>query len=203
MQRFIYTLTILLAGGLFASVAQAQTQTLFSGDIQSSGFGGPTATLTWVDGDPELLVGGGGAWTINRSFAIGLAGYGLATAHNLETAPDSERQRLEGGYGGLTLEYIHRPERLVHVSVGTLLGAGGFAIMEGSRFDDPEDQDNVDGTAAFIAEPNLGVTLNVLRFLQARVSGGYRFVVGSTLDGFGDGDLSGPAASFGLRFGKF
>jgi hypothetical protein len=203
MQRRIYTLILVLTGGFFATTARAQTQTLFGGDIESSGFGGPTTALTWVNGDPELLVGGGGAWTINRTFALGLAGYGLATAHNLETAQDSERQRLEGGYGGVTFEYMHRPDRLVHVSVGTLLGAGGFAIVEGSRFDDSDDQNSIDETAVFVAEPELGLSVNLFQFLQARVAGSYRFVVGSTLDGFGDGDLSGPAASFGLRFGRF
>lgn len=184
----------------FAGQASGQTQTLISGDVTHGGYGGPIVSVTWIDGEPGILVGGGGAWIINSTFAIGGQGVGLATMHRAEGYGEG-KYTLEGGYGGLTLEYFHRPQKLVHFSAGTLIGAGGVAIVEGNRTD--SDRDSVDETAFFVARPFAGVSLNVTDFFQLFGSAAYRLTVGASLDNYEDASLSGAEFGIGLRFGSF
>lgn len=192
---------LLLACLTLALPVHAQMQTLLDGPVTHGGYGGPSVRLTQLDGDTELLVGGRGGWIVNHRFVLGGAGYGLATTHYLDGPVDGRRQRLEGGYGGLLIEYFVRPEDVVHVSVGTIIGAGGLAVLEGSRHD--RVQDALDETAFFVAEPMFGVALNVTPFAQLAFEGSYRFISGSTLSGLSDMDLSGPSGALLLRFGSF
>lgn len=185
----------------FPISALAQMETLMHNDVRHTGFGGPSTSLTWIDGEPGVMVGGGGAWVINGNFALGGAAYGIATAHHAAERVDGLRQTLEGGYGGITMEVITRPEKLVHFSGGVLVGAGGLTLMTGPRTD--TNRDVTSETAFFVARPDAGVTLNIARFMQARLSGAYRFVVGSDLPGYSDTNLSGAEFGLGLRFGKF
>lgn len=198
--RILSLLAVLLFAPLLTNTALGQRQNLISGQVRHGGYGGPMVQTTWVDGNPGILVGGSGAWIINGTFAIGGMGVGLATTHEAEGYGDT-RHTLEGGYGGLTLEYFHRPQSLVHFSAGTLLGAGGVAVLEGDRLD--PDRDSIDETAFFVARPYAGVSLNVTDFFQLFGTGAYRLTVGSTLDNYNDAALSGPEFGIGLRFGSF
>jgi len=181
--------------------ANAQAQTLIQGGIRHTGFGGPQSSVTWIDGEPGVLVGASGAWVINGVFALGGAGYGIATTHYAPELADGQRQTLEGGYGGLTMEFIMRPEQLIHFSGGVLIGAGGFELMTGPRTD--ADRVTTHETAFFVTRPEAGVTLNIASFMQARLTGAYRVIVGSDLPGYSDRNLGGPEFGLGLRFGKF
>lgn len=194
-------LLLLIALCAFAAPAHAQMQTLIDHPFSSGGYGGPEVRLTSLDGDTEVLVGGRGGWVVNHRFVLGGGGYGLATTHYLDVPEGARRLRLEGGYGGLLLEYFVRPQDLVHVSVGTIIGAGGVAVLEGSRHD--HTQDSLDETAFFVAEPMVGITLNLTTFAQIGLEASYRFVSGSSLDAVSDADLSGPAGGLLLRFGSF
>ena len=198
-KRMVVLLAVMGAAAVYAGSALAQMQTLVSGDVRHGGYGGPLVQATWIDGEPGVIVGGGGAWIINGKFAIGGQGIGLATMHKV---PGYEtRHTLEGGYGGLTLEYIYRPESLLHLSGGALIGAGGMAIVEGPRTD--PDRDSVDETAFFVTRPYAGAALNVTDFFQIYGTAAYRLVVGSDLQGYDDAALSGPEFGIGLRFGSF
>ncbi|HEX7070616.1 MAG TPA: hypothetical protein VF190_07410, partial [Rhodothermales bacterium] len=186
---------------LTVDTASAQMQTLVSGDVRHGGYGGPLVQATWLDGEPAVMVGGSGAWLINGTFAIGGAGIGLATVHRVDGFEGSPRPTLEGGYGGVTLEYINRPASLMHLSAGALIGAGGMAVMEGPRAS--EDRESLDETAFFVTRPHVAATLNVTDFFQISAMAAYRLVVGSTLDAYDDAALSGAELGIGLRFGSF
>ena len=196
----LVTLALLGAAAFFAGSAAAQMQTLVNGDVTHGGYGGPLVQATWIDGEPGVMVGGGGAWIVNSTFAIGGAGVGLATLHRAD-GYEGNKPTLEGGYGGLTLEYFHRPQSLLHLSAGTLIGAGGMAVLDGPRTD--HDRESFDETAFFVARPHVGASLNVTSFFQVFGSAAYRLVVGSTLPGYGDAALSGAEFGIGLRFGSF
>lgn len=195
----IVLLLIVGASAVYAGSALAQMQTLVSGRVQHGGYGGPIVQTTWIDGEPGVLVGAGGAWIIDGTFAIGGQGVGLATTHKV---PGYEtRHTLEGGYGGVTLEYMHRSHELVNFSGGTLIGAGGMALLEGPRSD--PDRGSADETAFFVARPYAGISLNVAHFFKIYGTAAYRFVSGSTLADFDDAALSGAELGIGLRFGSF
>ena len=104
---------------------------------------------------------------------------------------------LEMGYGGLELGYVHRPDELVHFSLGVLIGAGGVVWnpdgQSGSQVDD----------AFFVAEPELDVVLNVTRFFRVALGASYRLTQGVKLFDLRDADLSGLAGLVALKFGSF
>lgn len=63
----------------FATKMAAQDETLFKGDIETGGFGGPVVKYTSIYNQKALMVGGRGGWIINHSFVIGGGGYGVVT----------------------------------------------------------------------------------------------------------------------------
>ena len=169
------------------------------GDLRHGGFGAPVVKLTEIDSRFGVLVGGRGGWIINGSVVIGGGGYGLANVANFEHLRNGagDPGGLEMGYGGLELGYVHRPDELVHVSVGLLIG-GGRVVWDpggpsGNRIDD----------AFFVAEPEGDVVLNATRFLRVAVGVSYRLARGVELFDLGDADLSGLAAVVALKFGSF
>jgi hypothetical protein len=172
---------VLAAAG---SPLAAQEETLVGGEMTSGGFGGPVIRVTGVAGETAALMGGRGGWIINHAFVLGAGGYGLVT--DLDVAGD----RVDFGYGGLVLEYVNRPMRLVHFTLATLIGGGG---VNSQLLDD----------GVFVIEPEAGVELNVTSFFRLHGSAGYRFVSDVDFTGLTDGDLSGAFGSLMLKFGKF
>src|SRR6476620_4169752 len=115
----------LLALCLIALPAFAQEQTLVGEGFHSSGFGGPALKVTRFNDKDVLMVGAGGAWYINHTLGLGIAGYRMST--NM-TGPTGDSSRiLEFGYGGGTVEYVICSENLLHFSVTTLIGAGALS----------------------------------------------------------------------------
>lgn len=171
-----------------------------SGPRSIGGFGGPIYRVTQVAGETVALGGGGGAMLVNRRFAIGGMGVG-GTAHvDAIIAGNPVRGEMDFGYGGLTLEVITRPSKLVHATYGLLIGGGGISVWP----DDLRPRDPSDSTEVFgVAEPQLGVELNIVRWMRIGVTGGYRFTFGAEVPKLVDDNLSGASGSIVFRFGKF
>ena len=168
-------------------------------DLRHGGFGAPVVKFTEIDDRFGVLVGGRGGWIINGSVVIGGGGYGLANMSDFDhlTNGAGDPGELGMGYGGLELGYVHRPDELVHVSLGVLIGGGGVVWnREGQSGDQVDD-------AFFVAEPEVDVVLNVTSFLRAAVGVSYRFTRGVELFDLRDADLSGFAGLVALKFGSF
>jgi hypothetical protein len=181
---------------MMATPTLAQVQTLISGDIEHGGFGGPVLHVTELNGEIGLMVGGRGGWIINHQFAVGIGGYGLVT--HIEPKDFRTDTYLEMGYGGVVLEYIEGPHKLIHFSTHILVGAGGVDYRY--RY---FDRDFADPDAFFIAEPGVNVILNVTEVLRIGLGGSYRHIRGVDLTGTSDSDLSGPSATLTLKLGVF
>lgn len=171
-------------------------QTLLkSGEIRSGGFGGPLVKFSPINGEPGTLVGGRGGWLINSAFSIGGGGYGLA---NRVRADHPDSVRLDMGVGGLVLEAVVWPNRLVHVTASVLIGGGGlnFRTMHGRA-----DEDKAENF--FALEPEVALEINIIRHFRICPGVSYRYLAGDTdlVDSYWD--LSGPAASLTFKFGKF
>jgi len=190
---------LLIAGALLGGGALSAQDTLLEGDLRHGGFGAPVVKLTEVDGRFGVLVGGRGGWILNESVVIGGGGYGLANVANFEHVRNGagDPGGLQMGYGGVEVGYVHRPDELVHASLGLLIGAGGLVWdpdgPSGGRADD----------AFFIAEPEVDVVLNATRFLRVAVGVSYRLTEGAELFTVRSADLSGLAAVVSLNFGSF
>ena len=151
-----------------------------SDNFTSGGFGAPVIKVGSVDGTTGVFAGGRGGWVINRTFVIGGGGYGWASGmHNLSTF---ERDTsVAFGYGGLELEYLIQSDEVVHATVMTLIGAGGFTVFErsgSSSGNDWNNNRNLYNTATFVIEPAANVEVNILKWLRLGLGVGYRVVTG-------------------------
>jgi hypothetical protein len=189
----------------------ARDEVLLGAGVHQGGYGAPEVKLTSLTGDPALLAGAQIGWIIDRSFVLGLAGYGLTTAHSPvpELSSPVQPSRIGFGYGGVRLAYVFTPQRLVHVSTGALIGAGGVTAITRELTYDPVDRDTSEqwrahhGGAFFAAEPTLEVEINVHRWVRVALSGSYRVVTDTDRPGFKSSDLSGPAGGLAIKLGTF
>lgn len=198
MKTLILLIAVLIAATI-PLVAQNE-ETLLNGEIQSGGFGAPVIKFGPINGETGVFVGGRGGWIINHAFIVGAGGYGLVNNVNA-LVPGSSGEKLIGfGYGGLELEYIPASYRLVNASVMLLIGGGGLMW----RTDSTEvDFNHRNGDAVFVLEPQVSVTLNVIRWMRISASMSYRYVTGVDFAASSDSKLSGPSGGLTFRFGKF
>lgn len=206
-------LTLFFVLALLAVPLQAQEQeTLFSSPVEHGGFGGPVLKVSQIAGETGLLVGGYGGWLIGHRLMIGGGGYGLVTNIRAEAAaedaysPSGEKLYLEFGYGGVMLEYIIAPSKLLHFNVQTLIGAGSAGYRE-DWYDDSWDwhgnyRDRHE--IVFVLEPAVHAELNLTTWF--RVAGGvsYRYVNGiDELIALENSDFGGLSGNIAFKFGAF
>jgi hypothetical protein len=174
-----------------------EPETLISGRTVFGGYGALVVSFTELNDDFGVLVGGRGGLIINHAFVIGGGGYGLANEVDVIGTPPRDNSLLDFGYGGVLLGYVIGSRKLLHLSIHTLIGAGGACLRTGI-YDVWYDDD-----AFFVAEPGVDLILNVTKHFRMGVGGSYRYVYGVDLDGLSDGDLSGPSASMIFKVGSF
>lgn len=175
-------------------------ETLIYGHIDHGYFGGAVSKFTTVNGDFELLLGGRGAWIIDRTFSIGLAGYGLISRAQDYNELNDRLTRVDFAYGGVELSYIHNSNRLIHYEFSALIGGGAIHYAARGYGEDiaPDDDGFV------VLEPGAAAVLNITPFCRASLGLSYRLV--SAVDHeeiLSNSELSGPAASLMLNFGSF
>jgi hypothetical protein len=203
MKTILLSMCMLFSG---AALAQQEETLLGSRSIESGGYGALVVKFTPVNDRFGVLVGARGGWIINHSFALGLAGYGLANkvpAH--QSGPFGQRY-VDMGYGGLDLEVIVDSDALIHWSAHTLIGAGAvnYRTWTGTSVDWSWGSDwDHRGDAFFVVEPGVNVDVNVTTWFRFSVGGAYRFVSGVASDVSNNADLSGASGMISFRFGSF
>jgi hypothetical protein len=173
-----------------------EIKTLLSGDIDHGGFGGPVVKFGNVYDESAVMIGGRGGWIIDHFLSLGGGGYGLVT--EITTRPE---EFLLMGYGGFELEFIIASNRLLHSTVGTLVGAGWISSHD--RNLDPDAGVEEQGDTFFVMEPSVNAELNVARFMRVNAGVSYRYTDGADKYGITDTDLSGLNAVITLKFGAF
>jgi hypothetical protein len=171
-------------------------------DARVGGYVAPELKTTTITGALGVLAGGQGGWLIAHRFALGLAGYGLATTHS---AP---RALQQGGapalvslaYGGLRLAYVLEPYALVHGVFGAVIGGGSVAATSN---DISASFDTHHAVAFFTVEPLAELELNVDTNVRLALAGSWRFLSPTGLPGLSASDLGGPALGLVLRYGSF
>ena len=172
-----------------------QDQTLFNNARIRGGFGGPMFSWSQTNNKTGYGAGGGGGVVIDQFF-VGLFGMG-------ETfdAVQIGQQQLVLGYGGLWMGYSFPSHKLVHLYTSLKIAGGGVGVTD---FEDDWDYDEDWSDATFVAIPEVGVELNVARWMRVSGSVGYRFVDG--FDGwgaYGKNDLNALTYGLTFRFGWF
>jgi hypothetical protein len=116
------------------------------------------------------------------------------------STPSDADHQLTFGYGGLWTEYVVAPSRLVHGSVGVLVGGGGLSYH---RFRPTESRGDSAMDAVFVMDPTISVELNVVSLVRLDLFVDYRAVAGVDLVGLGNRDVSGFGAGTIVKFGRF
>lgn len=197
-------LLAIAALALAPTMITAQESTLIEGDIDHGGYGAFVVKAAQIDGRTGAFVGGAGAWIIDHVAYLGIEGTGFTNRVDATSLkPDGNPYVLRFSEGGIRAGYIHRSDDLLHVTAGALIG-GGTILRQRNVARGPEDlRDAASERVYFMVEPEIGAELNITTWMRAHLGASYRIVSVSDYEGLTSDDLSGPSASFSLRFGSF
>jgi hypothetical protein len=188
-------------GGAGKPPAAPEAEVLIPGTAHHGGWGAPVVHVSTIRDRAAVLVGGRGGWLLDRRLTLGGGGFGLATeiaAPAAAQVPGERQLDLALGYGGGWIEYTFSPLRLLHVSVGTLIGGGGVSLKfrHGGSYGSGSD-------GFFVTEPTVTAELNLARFLRLDLGVAYRWIVGADMPGLAYSDVAGFSGVLALKFGKF
>jgi hypothetical protein len=224
MKRLSFAIMFaLLTAALFAQDEPAkinndEMNTLFGkGNKTTIGwFIGPAGGYTRFCSSDVALAGIQVGMVVNHNFTIGLAGYGVANSDHLVYPQfvDTTDVRLEGGYGGLLLEYTLFPKSVVHVTFPLIIGGGSMAYISNDETadwdDDDWDDDNwdcdhqtIDQDVFFVVEPGVRAEVNILKFMRFGAGVSYRYAPDLDMINTSSGFINNFTASASLKFGKF
>ena len=181
--RILSTLCFILFS--FSSILVAQKeQTLFNkhGGIKLTGiWAGSNNSIVDFENDFNLNNGGFFTFEINNDFLIGWTGY--------DSDVVSGGQNIEINGNDLLLGYALNSKDIIHPVFYLQGGSSKLEIAD------------VGSDRVFVAQPMVGVEMNIVRFFRIGVEGGYRFFNDVDLVGFNDKDFSGPVVGLKLKFG--
>ncbi len=170
-------------------------------------YGASTTGIAAVGDELSILIGGKGAWKVNRNLGIGLAGYAYETSKGLDNLLSLTDFRHSGGYGGFLVEYTLAPENAVHVSFPLMVG-GGAAVY--SRKPVLGEKVVEDSKAMFVVEPGVELEFNVIRFVRMSFGMNYRYTTNTRLayksnqqEILSKSGLNGLTGAFSVKFGIF
>jgi len=184
-------------------------QTLFNGGgiYSSGGYGAFNMAYANIDGLNTLYFGGQGGWVINHSFVVGGGGYGFTTDFRFDEELNA-RYQYNGGYGGVLLEFMLKPSRIVHVNFPMLIGGGGVRYTQDSDSSNSIFQE--DESSFFIFEPGVELQVNLLPFMRIAFGARYKLTSNTTLRYLSTGEaiadagfLRVPSANISFKFGRF
>jgi hypothetical protein len=202
MKRLLSVLLI----GVLAAPALAQ-QPIDPDATQGHGFRfylAPVAQASQIKTEAAVVSGLEFGWMVTPRLTLGLASYRLANSIQADRPCASGAKDVEFFYSGITAAYgapVAPRTRLV----GQVLVGGGEAHWRDGfwgRVPEPDHRD-VNHTTSFVAEPALGVEVELLPWMRANLSGGYRYVTGGESNVLQQKDMRSFTGAFGLRFGRF
>ncbi len=155
----------------------------------------PALKFGEIADDNETMVGIRGGLEFNRSFYIGLAGYGLPDDryHDLIHERYFDEDEWALGYGGLEIGLMNA-NRNGSLAAGVLIGGGSVNIDE-NYFHDYE--------GFFVVEPQLDLNFNLSRHVRLGLGASYRFIDDLESIRYTEDDLDGPTFNVTLGFGRF
>jgi hypothetical protein len=196
---------------------EKEVQTLFKGnnEIHISGYGAIDVKSSQLDGGfAGVLLGARGGMTINNTFLIGAAGYGLVPTKKVDCpvfGHETENNLyLTGGYGGLFFEYIHNSDKLFHFTANTLIGLGGISLANawGTPNINTDNTFKHPSSFVFVLEPGVALDVNVSKHFRMSLGVSYRYSPNFSLQHQGKDIMSSTAFNgftVGLtcKFGSF
>ncbi|WP_192823510.1 hypothetical protein [Rufibacter sp. LB8] len=202
-------LGITASGWAQTTATDQEPETLFQGQLTNGFYLAPSAQVSEWQGVSGFMLGGKGAWVLNKRFAVGLAGYGLTSKIHVGEVLIENQTRdayLQVGYGGVLLEYTPQPARLVHFTFPVIIGIGGGAYTNqalGSRSANTVNYEVFITDTFFVVEPGAHAEINLAKYLRLGLGLSYRIAQGVNLPNSSDKAMSASAISMTFKFGKF
>ena len=171
----------------------AQSETLFA-NLEISGFGGPTFSLSQLNNQSTVFAGGGGGLIIGDFFIGGFGEGGNLT----NTIINEESYDLDLGYGGLWLGYSFFNRKAIHPFMSLKLASGDLDFTASSN-----DQ-TVESTNIQVLIPEVGIEFNLTHWIRLVTHLGYREVAGLNNNNLlKKENLAAITGGITLRFGFF
>lgn len=188
MKKILFSLCLVLG----FQALQAQEETLISDLSFTGAFGGPIMEFSQINNQLTVDVGGGGAIVLNNFF---LGGYGMGTSFP-EYDYNNEFYNIKFKHGGLWMGYVQKPYKLLHFYSSFKIGWGKTKLLL------DKETEYSDSILSLI--PEIGIELNVTKFMHISFTGGYRIVSGvNNLAGLTNEDFSSPVGVITFSFGGF
>ena len=203
------TVVMLLTVNFAFAQDQSEINTLFRGNIRSSGYGAIHNKFTMINGQYANMVEAYGGWFINRKFLLGIGG-GAVTNDLPVPVQDRAIELLDLSYMytqfGLHTEYVMSSNKAVHLVFHLFAGPGFTMQYQRYNWDDYDNHDSpnhYDENWFTVVEPGVQLEVNLFKWMRFSPGISYRFASGSHALGLGDSDISGASINVGLKFGAF
>ncbi len=187
-----------------------EIKSLIGKSSETYGFGGADLKIGDIAGNRSLIIGGSGGVIVNRTYFLGLAGYGLVTDNEIDgliptaTTPMEKKLNIYGGYGGMVFGFTLWTREPVHLHFPFLVGAGAFEVVDNNFFNNNFDTDfSIERSAFFIGEPGVQLEFNITENFRLGAGVSYRLVKGLEMVYLEDEDLTGLSTNISIRFGQF
>jgi hypothetical protein len=191
------TLVLLFVLVFCVSAALAEQQTLISGKVENSGYGGVLLRSAAVKDKGGIMLGGEGAWLINRTFFVGGAGVGMASNLKASDFNPAKPGDLTYAYGGIKAGMIINSDKLTHPVVHLLVGYGSVGYT-------PSGGTTTDKSNIMVIEPGIDYEINIAPFFRVALGASYRMVTGvDSTAGLSNSDLGGLSLGITLKWGGF
>lgn len=215
-------LTVLFACLVAVIVTNAQENSQKTSNEMQTIFGkDATPAVGWFVGiesgytqfeDRNVWLGGMNfGMILDHNISLGFAGHGWCNRNEMyyANATDTAGAYLEGGYGGLLIEYTLFPKSAVHLTFPVLIGGGGANFVSDQEYiewDDDEwdtHHEVLDYDVFFVIEPGIRAEINVLKFMRLNAGISYRYTDNFQLGNASADLMNNFNATVGLKFGKF
>ncbi|MEM1217886.1 MAG: hypothetical protein AAGH79_03205 [Bacteroidota bacterium] len=195
------TLAMILAFQL-----SAQDQTIFNRANRVGFFVSPFVEVGPLVDPTESSTGGGLALVLGNSF---IGAYGMAGLDYEQLILDEDIERIDLAHGGLWFGYVPLQGAVIHPYASVRAGFGAVDIEVNDLedyFDDPDFpfiDDNDFSDNVFVVAPEVGLEINITRWLRIAGAAGYRWVEGVNSAGLTNDDFTGWTGSLAVRIGWF
>jgi hypothetical protein len=223
MKKVIAIILLLCIGVVsFAQTSETQEKTGKTDEMNTLFKKGEKVKLGWFVGiDPGYtkfdskdvwLMGLSTGLILNHNFTIGLTGRAWTRCEQLyfNNVSDTTGAYLEGGYGGLLLEYTLFPKSIVHVTFPVMIGAGGAEyVTKNEYYTDNQGHEwdrhyhTLDSKAFFVVEPGVRAEMNLFKFMRLNAGISYRYAPNFQLMNTPKDLINNFTGTVGLKFGKF
>lgn len=191
MKKWLIALLILFN----ALPAFAQKETVLTQDdgwVLYSKFENQVAEMA---GDTAMLGGIYAGGLLNGRFMLGAGINSLLIDVDPESSFLKDLEFMDVWYTGFHAGYTFFSDRLVHFSLGGLIGIGE---VETETVEGREDSETI-----FAVQPMIDFRLNITQRFSVGLNAGYLHIEMNDSDELRSSDLSGPTAGFFLHFTQF